>query len=202
MSLTIGPAFTIAGYTTTAPPDYDIECEAIVYAADGLVEHPAFWLHYLSGPVGAYPEAGAAFEISAAEYQAMCAVLDDPQRWPVVSVQLDREAWLRIVYRNFEDDEGVDFVEQQPDRPVKVFDLIHDRGESTMTWADLLAVAQLPDERLSWTQRFILMLPMLDAQELPTDAEEVMLAALEGIGATNRLALAAVVLERLDWRTH
>ena len=51
MSLTIGPAFTIPGYTTVAPPDYDIECEAIVYAADGAAGYPAFWLHYLSPDV-------------------------------------------------------------------------------------------------------------------------------------------------------
>jgi hypothetical protein len=51
MSLTVGPAFIIAGYTTLAPPDFDAECEAIVYAADGVVGYPAFWSSYRSGPL-------------------------------------------------------------------------------------------------------------------------------------------------------
>ncbi|MET8355148.1 MULTISPECIES: hypothetical protein [unclassified Micromonospora] len=71
-----------------------------------------------------------------------------------------------------------------------------------MTWAELLAAAALPDERLTWAQRLILMLPMLGPQELSEDAEEVMHRALDGIGATNRLAVAAALLDALDWRTH
>ncbi|MFI7303760.1 hypothetical protein ACIBM8_11165 [Micromonospora aurantiaca] len=71
-----------------------------------------------------------------------------------------------------------------------------------MTWAELLAAAALPDERLTWAQRLILMLPMLGPQELPEDAENVMHRALDGIGAANRSALVEVLLDALDWRTH
>jgi hypothetical protein len=198
MPLTIGPAFTIPGYTTLAPPDYDSECEATVYAADVVVGYPAFWSHYLAGPLGADRESDAAFEVTAADYQEMSAVLNDPERWPVVSVRLDRNAWLRIVYSNFEDDEGLDFVEERPGQMVKVFTLDQDAGSSTMTWAELMVAADLPDERLTWAQRLILMLPMLDAQELPADAGEVIDRALEGIGAANRAAVVAVLLDSLD----
>lgn len=201
MSLTIGPAFTIPGYTTTAPPDYDIECDATVYAADGVVGYPAFWLHYLSGPLGAHRESEAAFEVQAADYNAMCGVLNDPERWPVVSVGLDGDVWLRIVYRNFEEDEGLDFVEERPGRPAKLVASIEGHG-SAMTWAELLAAAELPDERLTWAQRLILMLPMLGPQELPEDAEEVMNRALDGIGATNRSALIGGLLDAMDLRIH
>lgn len=203
MSLTIGSAFTIPGYTTMAPPDYYIECDATVYAADGVVECPAFWLHYLSGPLGAYPESEAAFEVQAADYNAMGAVLDDPERWPVISVRLDGEAWLRIVYRNVEDAAGLDFVEERPSRPAEVVTSVEGHGfTSAMTWVELLAAAALPDERLTWAQRLILMLPMLGPQELSEDAEEVMHRALDGIGATNRLTVAGALLDALDWRTH
>src|SRR5258705_6039906 len=123
MSLTIGPAFTIPGYMTMAPPDYDTECEAVVYAADVVVGYPAFWSYYLAGPLGAYPESDAAFEVNAAEYDAMRAIFEDPDRWSVVSLRLDGEAWLRIVKRNVEGDAGVDFVEERPGQPAKVFDL-------------------------------------------------------------------------------
>jgi hypothetical protein len=203
MSLIIGPAFTIPGYTTMAPPDYDVECEAIVHAADGLVEYPAFWLHYLSGPLGVHREAEAAFEVQVADYRAMRTVLNDLERWPVVSVRLDGELWLRIVYRNVEEEQGLDFVEERPGQPAKVVTSVEGHGfTSATTWAELLAAAALPDERLAWAQRLILMLPMLGQQELPEDAEEVMHGALDGIGATNRAALATALLEAMDWRTH
>ncbi|MGI5523372.1 hypothetical protein ACQEUX_20935 [Micromonospora sp. CA-259024] len=203
MPLTVGAPFTIPGYKAMAPPDYTTECDATVYAADGVVAHPAFWLHYLSGPVGAYPDAEAAFEVPTADYHAMGAVLDDPERWPVISVRLDGEVWLRIVYRNIEDEAGLDFVEERPGRPAEVVTSVEGHGfTSAMTWAELLAAAALPDERLTWAQRLILMLPMLGQQELSEDAEKVVHRALEGIGATNRSALARVLLDALDWRTH
>ncbi|MEU5670383.1 hypothetical protein ABZ749_08420 [Micromonospora sp. NPDC047753] len=66
MSLTIGPAFTIPGYTTVAATASDSGCEATVYAADVVVGHPAFWSHYLAGPLGADREVDAAFEVTAA----------------------------------------------------------------------------------------------------------------------------------------
>ncbi|MEW2331701.1 hypothetical protein AB0880_28350 [Micromonospora chersina] len=203
MSLTIGPAFTIAGYTTLAAPDYDIECDATVYAADRVVGYPAFWLHYLSGPLGAHRESEVAFEVQATDFDAMCALLNDPERWPVVSVRLDGEVWLRIVYRNIEEDEGLDFVEERPGRPAKVVASIEGHGfTSAMTWAELLAAAALPDEHLTWAQRLILMLPMLGPQELPEDAEEVMHRTLDRIGATNRSALVGGLLDAMDWRIH
>ncbi|MEV4199693.1 hypothetical protein [Micromonospora globbae] len=203
MAPTIGPAFTIPGYTTMAPRDYDVECDATVYAADGVVGYPAFWWHYLSGPLGAYPQSETAFEVPAADYHAMAAVLDDPERWPVISVRLDGDTWLRIVYRNIEDGAGLDFVEQRPGRPAEVVTSVEGHGfTSAMTWAELLAAAALPDEQLTWAQRLILMLPMLGPQELPEDAEEIVRRALEGIGARNRSALAAALLDALDWRTH
>jgi hypothetical protein len=52
-----------------------------------------------------------------------------------------------------------------------------------LTRSELLIAADLPDERLTWAQRLILMLPMLDPQELPGDAREVLDRALGGIGA-------------------
>ncbi len=103
-----------------SPPDYDVGCDAAVHAADGVVGYPAFWLHFLSGPLGAHRESEAAFGVPAADYDAMCAVLNDPKRWPAVSVRLDREVWLRIVYRNLEDEAGLDFVEDRPGRPAKI----------------------------------------------------------------------------------
>lgn len=203
MSLIIGPAFTIPGYKAMAPPDYTTECDATAYAADGVVGYPAFWWHYLSGPLGAYPESEAAFEVQAADYHAMGAVLDDPERWPVISVRLHGEVWLRIVYRNVEDEAGIDFVEERPGRPAEVVTSVEGHGfTSAMTWVELLAAAALPDERLTWAQRLILMLPMLGPQELSEDAEEIMHRALDGIGATNRLAVAGALLDALDWRTH
>ncbi|MEW2432043.1 hypothetical protein AB0877_28865 [Micromonospora sp. NPDC047644] len=201
MPLTIGPAFTIPGYTTLAGPDYDTECEAAVYAADVVSDHPAFWSHYLAGPLGADREADAAFEVTPAGHQEMWAVLNDPERWPVVSVRLDRNAWLRIVYRNVEDDATLDFVTVRPGQPVQVFTLDQDAGCSTMTWAELRVAADLPDDRLTWGQRFVLMLPMLEPQELPADAGEVIDRALGGIGAANRAAVVAVLLDSLDWRS-
>ncbi|WP_166379734.1 hypothetical protein [Catellatospora methionotrophica] len=202
MALTVGPSFTVAGYLTTAPPDFDTECEATLYAADSLVGHAAFWRAYLTGPLGADRAADHALPVGAAERNEMDAVLDDPERWPAVPVRLAGDDRMWIVYRNFESDAGLDFVRVSPDRPVQVHDLAQDCGSSSMTWADLLALAEVPDERLSWAQRFVLLLPLLEPQELPDDAGAVIDRALDGIGAANRAAVVAELLDALDWQTH
>ncbi|WP_143194012.1 hypothetical protein [Micromonospora sp. CB01531] len=203
MPLTIGPAFTIPGYTTIASPDHDNEYDAPVHGADDAVRHPAFWFHYLSDPLGKVREAERAFQVARVEYDAMLAALCDPERWLVISVRLAEDRWLRIVYRNLEEEMGLDFVEQRPDRPVELVASVEGHGfSSAMTWAELLAAAALPDDRLTWAQRLMLMLPMLGPQELPDDAGAVVNKALEGIGAGNRTALTAALLDRLDWRTH
>ncbi|MFF5081626.1 hypothetical protein ACFY36_31645 [Actinoplanes sp. NPDC000266] len=197
MSPTAGPAFTIPGYTGPVPPGH-----AVVYAADGLVRRPAFWERYLSDPLNAYPEAGNAFEVTAEGRDAVSAVLDDPERWPVVSVRLGAEVWLRIVYRNCEDEPAIDFVRERPGGTAKVVASVQGHGfTSAMTWAELLSAAGRPDERLTWAQRLLLMLPMVGAQELPEDAEQTMDRALDGIGAANRAVLAPILTRRLDWRT-
>ncbi|MBM0231832.1 hypothetical protein JNW91_08150 [Micromonospora sp. STR1_7] len=56
------------------------------------------------------------------------------------------------------------------------------------------------DGRLTWARRLMLMLPMLGPQELSDDAVAVVHRALDGIGATNRLAVAGRLLDRLNWR--
>ncbi|WP_344075922.1 hypothetical protein [Luedemannella helvata] len=195
MSLIIGPAFTIPGYLTTVLA----ECEAMVYDADVVVGHPAFWCCYVEGPLNAFPESQAAFEVSTDEREAMWAFLFDRDRWPAVSVRLDAEAWLRIVFRNVEGDGGLDFVEERPGQPTKVFDLYGDAGCSTLTWAELKGMADLPDDRLTWAQRLILMLPMLEEQELPADVGEVLDRALAEIGAVNRPAVLEILLDSLGW---
>ncbi|MBG0566478.1 hypothetical protein [Actinoplanes aureus] len=201
MSLTVGPAFTIPGYTVPIPPDYEVKRDAIVYAADALVRLPAFWVHYLSDPLSAYPAAEAAFEVSANDRNALWTVLNDLDRWPVVSVRLGAQEWLRIVYRKYEDERALDFVQERPGRAAEVVASVEGHGfTSAMTWAELLAAAALPDKRQTWAQRLLLMLPMLGAQELSEDAEEIMRRALSDIGAANRPALARPLVDRREWR--
>jgi hypothetical protein len=77
-----------------------------------VLGNPAFWSCYLEGPLNLHPESAAAFEVSAAERDAMWALLLDGDRWPAVSVRLDEEAWLRIVFRNIEGDGRLEFVEE------------------------------------------------------------------------------------------
>lgn len=202
MSLTVGPAFSIAGYTTPAEPDFDTEVEAVVHAADDLVAHSYFWCFFLAGPLGAGRESDSAFDYTAADFENVQAVLGDTERWPTISLSLGGDAWMRIVFRNFEGDMGLDYVEERPGRPAKVFDVVQDQGVSPWTWPQVLAVAELPDPRLTWAQRFILMLPILDPQELPADAGDILHRALDGIGAGDRPALVAELVDSLDWRAH
>lgn len=200
MTLTIGPAFTIPGYTTVGPPDFDIEFDAPVHDAESLVGHPAFWWYYVSGPLGAARQSEGAFAVTAEEYAAMSAVLSDPEHWPAIPVRLDGNVRLWVVFRNFEEDEGLDFVQERPGRPAERVASVEGHGfPSDLSWADLLAVAALPDDRLTRAQRLLLMLPMLGPQVLPDDAEAVLREALSGIGAENRASLAAALRDAVHW---
>lgn len=196
MSLKLGPAVTIPGYTTLAPPDFDSEHEATIYPADGVVAYPAFWRFYLSGPLAADREAEDAFGVSEEDGEAMRALLEDPEHWPVVSLRLNDDAWLRIVFRNFEDDEGIDFVRHPSAGPAQVV-AATDGQLSTLTWAQLVSIAERPDNRLSRAQRLMLMLPMLDSQQLPESAGQTLRRALEDIGAANPSTLAKTLLDNL-----
>ncbi|MFG2055072.1 hypothetical protein ACGFI9_13665 [Micromonospora sp. NPDC048930] len=201
MSLMIGPAFTIPGYTTVGPPDFEIEYDAPVHDAGSLVGHPGFWWYYLSGPLGVERESEGAFPVPTEEYDALCALLSDPERWPAVAVRLDGDVRLWVVFRNFEEDEGLDFVEQRPGQPAERVASVEGHGfPSGLSWAELLAVAALPDDRLTRAQRLLLMLPMLGPQPLPDDADAVLRDALAGVGAGNRSTIAAALVDTLDWR--
>jgi hypothetical protein len=105
---------------------------------------------------------------------------------------------LRIVYRNFPDDAGIDFLVTSDLGGTAIAIAAvegHFRGPG-LCWAELQALAGMPDPVHSPTQRLVLALPSLGDTGRPADAVTVVTDALRSIGAVGDAgALAAELIE-------
>ncbi|GIH04022.1 hypothetical protein Rhe02_20890 [Rhizocola hellebori] len=108
-------------------------------------------------------------------------VLSKEEEWPVISVGLAARHWLRIVYRNFSDDMGMDFLVdwELGGQAATVAGRGHTVGPG-MCWQGIIAVAAMADETLTYAQRFLLCLPVLGGP-LPHDAKTVLQEALQQV---------------------
>jgi hypothetical protein len=174
----------INGYLDSFHPS--LESSPLVDGHD-LMADALFWPAYLYS-AGLYRTAPAAFATDPADLQPLFEVLTDTERWPVLTVPTRLDTRVCIVYRNFPDDAGLDYLlDRGPDRAFLDLAAIegHFRGPG-LSWAELVTASAQPDARLSSTQRFLLLLPMCGDADTPPDAIELVSAALAEVGAGER----------------
>lgn len=166
-------------------------------AGEPLVTRPGFWSSHLWGPccrgVGAEPEW---FGDDGADVDALSEVLLDPQRWPVIRVPVEGGHTFVVVYRNFVDDYGVDYLVTHPGwRDARRLAGWEGSLEGeTLRWRELIRVASSPGAAAEGIDdpdtRLLLLLPLLSDPAPPDEATETVAAALIAVGAPQGTASA------------
>jgi hypothetical protein len=154
--------------------------------------NPAFWPTFLN-LVGGSRTAADAFDVDKADLSVAADELLDPDAWPVFSVGLADGHQLHIVMRNFPDDTGVDYVlvPRHGGRYIPLASLEGHFQGPAMSWPELIAAANQPDERLSPAARLLLLHPAGGDIDTPMDADDLLAEAIASIGATRLQAAVA-----------
>ncbi|WP_050368971.1 hypothetical protein [Streptomyces acidiscabies] len=161
---------------------------------------PGFWPAYLA----ASPEHFEEFGADPADVDAAYEVLYDAWRtWPTYRIPLPHGRTVWIVFANFPDDPGIDYVLTDPAHPGSPRTLAATEGTFSgpaLPWPDLLALAEAVPETGEGVRdpdrRLLLLLPAYGDVDPP--ARERTAAALTAIGVPARSApaLAEHLLDR------
>ena len=169
--------------------------------AAGLLGDERFWPAFLLN-VGAADSALSVFGVDSADIEPFMEVLAHPLRWPVISLGLTEGHRLHVVFRNFVEDAGVDYVLQPTDGSQAIVLAAlegHFQGPA-LAWHELIAMSEHPDPRLSSAERLLLLLPACADLKAPASASARVADALAAVGARGALeAVAAELLEGGYW---
>lgn len=139
---------------------------------DEYLERPLFWLCHLSSWLFDRKAQELAF---GADWDAAEELVDElcsVERWPVFTVPVGNGCVIRVVYRNFDGDKGIDYhLQDQQEALVLASDEGSFMGPG-LSWRELDAVAT--DART-----LLLLLPMLGDADVPAEAITRVAAALE-----------------------
>jgi hypothetical protein len=162
------------------PPD-----PAVLTDANGWIADPEFWPSYLL-VAGAAETAPLSFDADPADIEQYAEALHAADCWPYLTVDLHKGHRLHILYRNYEDDPGLDYLLQPAgaETLIEVATLEgHFRGPA-LAWSELETFAGAP-----WA--LLLLLPLMGADDRPAGAEGRVSAALTAVGVRrNRRKLA------------
>ncbi|WP_155385223.1 hypothetical protein [Catellatospora paridis] len=82
-----------------------------VINAEALLQNPAFWPLYLHWAHD-MSNLMSRLDVDGGDMDVLAEQLNAPEQWPVFRVPTDDGNKLVIIYRNFEDDAGIDFERQ------------------------------------------------------------------------------------------
>ncbi|MBK3561962.1 hypothetical protein JHN55_36605 [Streptomyces sp. MBT56] len=153
-------------------------------AGESLVGRRGFWANHLLAMCGdgtcaewAVPEW---FGGDGADADALAEVLFDSEQWPVFRVLVPdgrQVSGVVVVYRNFADEFGVDYLLGGQDRCLV----------AGLSWQELIRVADCPEPPAEGVQdvfgRFLLLLPLLSGEWSGDVVRERIFAALVAVGA-------------------
>ncbi|QNP63487.1 hypothetical protein [Streptomyces genisteinicus] len=181
---------------------YDPESDDPLVAGEDLLTLPGFWLCHLGVlcPSGTRPET---FGADAADADAAFETVMDEDSWPVFRIPFGGGHTAVVLYRNFDDDAGVEFFVTHPEWAGRQGHLAtidgHPAGPG-LAWPELRHIAHTPDAAAPGVQdphaRLLLLLPVLGDTDLPDDAAAQVAASLTATGtpAGEAPALASVLL--------
>ncbi|WP_127500859.1 hypothetical protein [Actinoplanes solisilvae] len=185
------------GYADGFPDDLDVD--RLIVDGSRFLGVPGFWAaHYLSQTMEDETFVDGVWGLDRAVVRAVQDELNDPGAWPAFEADLASGGKLVVVYRNFADDAGVDYL-LVPDGESEVLRIATTEGEYEgpgISWAELSAVAGGSAEIL------LLLAPMLGDVEADDDEPIAVLAeALRSAGAVASAEEMArlIVAENLQW---
>lgn len=147
-----------------------------------------FWPGFLY-TVGGSRSAAHAFDVDPGDLDVFVTEFLRRDRWPVFSLPLAGGTSAYVVSRNFEGDEGVDYLLTSPGSEAATTRAAlegHFRGPG-LSWAEVVAAAGQPDADRGPAERLLLLLPAVGDADLPGDAVDVVAAAVASVGATGHV---------------
>ncbi len=191
----------LPGYQDRFPEDIDVAALTV----DGwhFAKRPGFWAQYwreLLLP----DEDDLLAEVWGATGEDLVESLD-PASWPVLRVRVKGDAELAVVFRNFDEDGGVDFL-VLPGGGRDAIEIAALDGHQTgpgLSWAELVAVADRQPDPIRRAQTLLLLAPAFgdEAADNP-EASAVFAQAMRTLGASGtieQVAAAAVSDEVQFW---
>jgi len=154
-----------------------------------LLSDRLFWPAYLFDMTGAehIDLLQPAFGVTEKDLEPLVDHLCDRERWPVLTIPLPGDCAIRVVYHNFEGEEGIDFLLDGPawESALQITNVSgHFQGPG-LSWPELVRLSARADTGpLAPAQRMVLLLPMLGDTGLPDDAASTLNGALTACGAT------------------
>jgi hypothetical protein len=164
--------------SSRSPVEKSVLTEAVPSREDRL-----FWPVFLL-TVGGSRAAATSFDVDPADVEEYAEELHHPDTWPFLTVRLARGHRVHVLFRNFEDDSGWDYL-LQPAGSESVMTLAALEGGFQgpgLSWQELLAVAGQPDPAWTPAERLLLLLPAVGDADLAHDAEELVATAFTTVG--------------------
>ncbi|MFC6021637.1 hypothetical protein ACFP2T_36415 [Plantactinospora solaniradicis] len=133
--------------------------------------------------------------------------LTDPAAWPVLFVELGGGARLAVVYRNFVEDEGVDYLllPGAGDNAMNIATVEGAVDGPGISWPELVAVADRQPTAIARARTLLLLAPMLGDVAAESRSATARLAdALRTVGIAGQvveIAEAIVATAPAEWRS-
>ena len=158
----------------TLLPGYDDD--GLGYDARELLRRPGFWAAHLGPGIadGLDEDLAALFGAPLPAVRGTYLRLIDPAGWPVFPIDLGGGARLAVVYRNFEEDEAVDYLLIPAGGPAVLLAVAEGAADGPgLSWAELGTVAARQPDPAAQAQAMLLLAPILGDER----AEPARLAA-------------------------
>ncbi|WP_328402446.1 hypothetical protein OHS70_29930 [Streptomyces sp. NBC_00390] len=187
-------------------PEYEQEFE--LAGSEQLVTGPEFWFLHLYMWQGEPRATAESFGADTADVDALYERLfDEDAPWPVFRVPFGGGHAAVVAYRNFPEDNGIDYFVHHPEwgRLGHLGQMDgHDTGPG-LSWRELITVADDVQAGMPGltdpAERFLLLLPMLGDMDMPADASRIVAERLTrcGIPEAQALDIAGRVLDNPFW---
>ncbi|GLW35768.1 hypothetical protein [Actinoplanes regularis] len=184
----------LPGYDDRGPDDLD--GPGLARNGSELLNRAGFWAAHLGPALDADldEELAEMFDEQLDAIRSTYEELTDPAGWPVFPIDAGGGAQLAVVYRNFEEDEGIDFLLSNGpgERYVRIAVIEGALEGPGISWAELTSIADRQGDRLERARTLLLLTPMLGDQEAATPtARDRLREALAVVGVTGDLATIA-----------
>lgn len=193
----------IPGHGDSLPEAVDVDL--ITFDGADLMGEPEFWAAYcLNQSIEDDSLLARAWAVEVPSIREMQRALWSPDAWPTFEVPIDGGSSLVVVFRNVEDDSGVDYLVVPPGGRdcIRVATLEGGYQGPGISWDEVLRVANRAADPLARAQRMLLLAPALGDVEVADSGGVDMLAdALRAVGvqAHSEEVAELIATENLQW---
>jgi hypothetical protein len=178
----------LPGYDDRGPDD-DPDGPGLGYDGAELLGRPGFWAAHLGDPLllDLDDELAELFAVPLPAIRETYARLTDLTAWPIFPVELGAGARLAVVYRNFDEDLGVDYLRVPGPGATCVRIAAYEGGPDGpgIGWDELISAADRQATPLDSARALLLFLPVVTEVEAAGDeATDRVARALRTVGIT------------------